>query len=86
MLKEVLVSDKLFIGVDVSAEWIDVAVRGGGPVERIANEAVAIAAWLARLKPDEVGLVAFEPTGGYERILRRELVLARLPARPSASQ
>ena len=79
MLKEVLVSDKLFIGVDVSAEWIDVAVRGGGPVERIANEAVAIAAWLARLKPDEVGLVAFEPTGGYERVLRRELVLARLP-------
>jgi transposase len=72
-------SDKTFIGVDVSAEWIDIAFHGRGAVERIANEAEAIAAWLARLKPDDVALVAFEPTGGYERILRRELVLAGLP-------
>jgi transposase len=78
MLQEARVSDKTFIGVDVSADWIDIAFRGGGTVERIANEAEAIAAWLARLKPDDVALVAFEPTGGYERILRRELVLARL--------
>jgi transposase len=78
MLAEARLSDKMFIGVDVSAEWIDIAFHGGGTVERIANEAGAIAAWLARLKPDEVALVAFEPTGGYERILRRELVAARL--------
>ena len=78
MLKEAWVSDKTFIGVDVSAEWIDIAFHGREAVERIANEAEAIAAWLARLKPDEVGLIAFEPTGGYERPLRRELVLARL--------
>ncbi len=71
-------SGKTFIGVDVSAAWIDIAFHGGGAVERIANEAEAICAWLARLKPDEVALVAFEPTGGYERSLRRELVLARL--------
>jgi transposase len=78
MLEEARLSDKMFIGVDVSAEWIDIAFHGGGTVERIANEAGAIAAWLARLKPDEVALVAFEPTGGYELILRGELVAARL--------
>jgi transposase len=78
MLKEAQVSDKRFIGIDVSAAWIDIAFHGGGTVERIVNEVEAIRAWLARLRPDEVGLVAFEPTGGYERILRRELVAARL--------
>jgi transposase len=79
MLKEARMSGKMFIGMDVSAEWIDIAVRGGGAVERIVNEAKAIAAWLVRLEPAEVARVAFEPTGGYERTLRRELVLARLP-------
>jgi len=44
MLKEAWVSDKTFIGVDVSAEWIDIAFHGRGAVERIANEAEAIAA------------------------------------------
>jgi transposase len=78
MLKEARVSDKRFIGIDVSAAWIDIAFHGGGTVERIVNEAEAIGAWLGRLKPDEVALVAFEPTGGYERTLRRELVAARL--------
>lgn len=71
-------SDKCFIGVDVSAEWIDIAVHGHGTAVRIANQAEAIGAWLGRLKPAEVALVAFEPTGGYERTLRRELVLAGL--------
>jgi transposase len=77
MLQEAWVSDKMFIGVDVSAEWIDVAVRGLGAVTRIANAAEAIGAWLDRLDPAEVALVAFEPTGGYERVLRQQLVLGR---------
>ena len=71
--------DKTFLGVDVAAEWIDVAVHGQGAVARIANAPPAIAAWLAGLVPSQVGLVVFEPTGGYERILRRELALAGLP-------
>lgn len=79
MLPEGLMRDKTYIGVDVSAEWIDVAAHGHGAVRRIANRADAISAWLAALDAPAIGLVAFEPTGGLERILRRELVAAGLP-------
>jgi transposase len=79
MLSEEPMTDKTFLGVDVAADWIDVAVHGQRAVTRIANTPPAVAVWLAGLEPSQVGLVVFEPTGGYERILRRELVLAGLP-------
>jgi transposase len=71
--------DKLFIGVDVSKDWIDIAVHAGGRAARHANTRDAILAWIAALKQRRVGLVAFEPTGGHERVLRRCLVEAELP-------
>jgi transposase len=79
MLREAKMSGKLYFGVDVSSEWIDVAVHGGKSVERLANTAEAIAGWLEPLSASGVGLVAFEPTGGYERGLRRALTQAGLP-------
>lgn len=60
--------NKIFVGVDVSKDWVDVAIAGEPGVVRMANTKDALAAWL-----DQVGaiaLVAFEPTGGYERTLR----------------
>ena len=72
-------SDKVFLGIDVAAEWLDIAVHGRLEVERIANTAEAIGGWLERWTPDRVALVAFEPTGGYERVLRRQLIAAGLP-------
>jgi transposase len=63
--------DKLIIvGVDVSKGWLDAALAGGGRVERLENNAEAIAIWLRRVRPK---LVAFEPTGGYERPLQEAL-------------
>jgi transposase len=76
MLPEMLMLDKKFIGVDVAAEWIDIAVHGHAAVARITNTEAAIGDWAAGLSPAEIGLVAFEPTGGYERILRRALAAA----------
>lgn len=67
---ESAMGDKPIVGVDVSKEWLDLCLAGQAEVERIANEAEGIAAWLNRVRP---GLVAFEPTGGYERELRRTL-------------
>lgn len=61
---------KRIVGVDVAKEWLDLAVAGAGACERIANTAEAIEAWLERVEP---ALVAFEPTGGYERALRDAL-------------
>ena len=68
---------KLFFGVDVSQDWLDIADTGQpGRTRRIDNIPDAIAAWVASLDPARIGLVAFEPTGGLERLLRRALVAA----------
>lgn len=68
------------VGVDVAKGWLDLCRAGQASVERIANEPSAIAAWLERNSP---ALVAFEPTGGYERALRaalaeRQVLFARI--------
>ena len=68
MLGDNLMTDKPIVGVDVSKDWLDLAIVGVGRVERITNSEAAIGRWLRRIKP---GLVAFEPTGGYERALQR---------------
>jgi transposase len=57
-------ADKPVVGVDVAKDWLDMCVAGA--VERIANTAAAVLAWLDRVRP---ALVACEPTGGYERVL-----------------
>ena len=59
-------TDKTIVGIDVSKNWLDVASAGAAGVVRIDNTPAAIAAWLAQARP---ALVAFEPTGGYERTL-----------------
>lgn len=59
-------SDKPIAGVDVSKGWLDVCVGGSSMPVRIDNTSEAIGAWLDSAGP---GLVAFEPTGGYERVL-----------------
>lgn len=66
-------TDKTIVGVDVAKAWIDVAIAGAPKVTRLANTAEAIDVWLDRAQP---AVVAFEPTGGYERRL-----LAALAAR-----
>jgi len=63
--------DKLYIGADVSKDWIDLAIYGQPATRRIRRDRDAIGAWLASLDPASVALVAFEPTGGYERLLRQ---------------
>src|SRR6266404_694965 len=59
-------ADKLIVGIDVSKDWLDLCASNAAGVERIANTRQAVAAWLERVAP---GLIACEPTGGYERTL-----------------
>lgn len=66
MLGENGMASKEVVGVDVSKHWLDIAVAGRGGSERIANTTEAVGAWMDRARP---ALVAFEPTGGYERVL-----------------
>jgi transposase len=68
--------DKLFVGVDVSKDFLDIAIAGERRVERIANTPSGIGAWLEEIDQGSIDLLAFEPTGGYERTLRRALCAA----------
>jgi len=70
---------KIFLGVDVSKATLDIAVSGRPRVVRIRNETQAIEAFLAAFDPEAVALVAYEPTGGYERALDRAAAAAGLP-------
>lgn len=67
-------ADKPVVGVDVAKGWLDVCVAGA--VERIDNTAAAVLSWLDRVRP---GLVACEPTGGYERTLLGVLAERAIP-------
>jgi transposase len=73
--------DKVVVGFDVSKEWIDCAISGTQEAIRIGNDEAAICAFLSKVGP--VCMAAFEPTGGYERLLRRclrrnEIVFVRV--------
>jgi transposase len=79
-------SDKPAVGVDVSKHWLDkhwLDLCCEGKSERIANTSEAIGAWLERIDP---GLVALEPTGGWERVLLaalRERAIAFVRVHPN---
>jgi transposase len=62
-----------FIGIDVSKDWIDVAVYGqAARPQRHANTREGLTACLATLSPWlEDGLVVVEATGGYETAFLR---------------
>jgi transposase len=76
---ELAMDNKLYISIDVSKEWIDVAIHGSRSVHRLANTEAAMTEWIGQLDHSRVGLVCFEPTGGDERVLRRCLSQAKLP-------
>ena len=62
--------DKRVAGFDVSKGWLDASLAGKAGVERLSNTPEAVGTWLEHRRPD---LVAFEPTGGYERVLCQAL-------------
>lgn len=70
MMREGSMVSKTIVGVDVAKGWLDIAVAGVKGTKRIDNKEASILRWLARARPS---LVAFEPTGGYERVLRKAL-------------
>jgi transposase len=68
---------RLFLGFDVAKAEVAVAAVGEaggmGRARRVANTPQALLAFLAEIGPERVALAAFEPTGGYERVLRTAL-------------
>ncbi len=60
-----------WIGIDVSKARLDIAVPGR-PAQRIDNSPAAITDWIDRLEAPN-GVVVFEATGHYDRVLRHML-------------
>ena len=67
-----------WVGIDVSQEWLDVAVWPGGPSFRVGNAATAVVALTARLQALEPRAVVLEATGGVELLAAGELAAAGL--------
>jgi transposase len=68
------------VGIDVSKERLDVAVRPSGERFTVGNDEPGwsqLCKRLAKLKPERIVL---EPTGGYELRVVQALVTAKLPA------
>lgn len=69
----------LICGVDVSSTGLDVRVGRDGVISRFSNDAGGIAKLVAFCQQHQVGLVALEATGGYERLAFAVLWGAGIP-------
>jgi transposase len=68
-----------FVGIDVSKERLDVAVRPSGGCDSFRNDELGIKALVNRLTEIHPALVVLEATGGIERQLTRASASAELP-------
>jgi transposase len=67
------------IGVDISKDFLDVALYPAGDAVRFANDAKGLRALIKWLAPRQVARIVFEATGAYHRLLERTLAKAGLP-------
>lgn len=68
------------VGVDVSKERLDVAVRPGGERFSVGNDEEGCAQLCKRLSKLRPERVVLEPTGGFESRVVQALVRSKLPA------
>ncbi len=77
-----MAQSEVFVGVDVSKAWLDVAVWPGGQAWRVANDRAGRGDLVRRLKRlTGLQAVGFEASGGYEQSLLKALLDGDLPAR-----
>ena len=70
--------DAIVVGIDVSKDRLDVAVRPSGQVFAVARDADGIDGLIARIAPLCPTAVAVEATGGYETVVAASLAAAGL--------
>ena len=70
---------EIFVGVDVSKAWLDVAVHEQTTFFRVKNSDQGIAELVKWLQESEPALVVLEATGGFERMVALELAHADVP-------
>lgn len=69
----------MYVGIDVSKERLDVALRPAAEAWQVANDAAGIADVCARLTQSAPALIVLEATGGYESAAVAALGAAGLP-------
>lgn len=69
----------IFVGIDVSKTWLDIAVHASEETWRAGNDDKGITRLIMRLKALEPALIVLEATGGFEMQLVAELAHAKLP-------
>ena len=70
---------EVYVGVDVSKERLDVALRPSGEFFSEANDKPAVSRLVKRLQPLDCTRVVVEATGGYESLMVAGLLAAGLP-------
>ena len=69
----------VFIGIDVSKAWVDVAVRPTGEAWRVNQDQAGVEALVLRLQAMSPQCIVMEATGGYEAPIAAALGAAGLP-------
>jgi len=70
---------EIFVGIDISKAWLDIAVHEREEAFRAGNEDGGIADLVRRMKVLKPTLIVVEPTGGFEKLVVAELTHAGLP-------
>lgn len=71
--------DTIIVGIDVSKDKLDIAIRPSGEVFGAGRNAAGLDTVIARLAPLAPALVAVEATGGFETVVAASLAAAGLP-------
>jgi transposase len=71
--------DAIYVGIDVSKDRLDVAIRPGGESFAVSRNGAGIDDLVERLKPLSIHRVAIEATGGFETVVAAGLAGAGLP-------
>lgn len=69
----------MIVGVDVSKDYLDVALGRNGEPFRITNDSVGFDELVKRLQGLDVKLVVMEASGGYEQACAAHLIIAKVP-------
>jgi transposase len=70
---------RMVVGIDVSKDRLDIAVRPSGERFAVPRDAAGLDALIARLAPLAPAAVAVEATGGFETVVAASLGAAGLP-------
>jgi transposase len=71
--------DNIIVGIDVSKDRLDVALRPSGEVFAVERNALGLERLVVRLRELSPRIVALEATGGFEVIVAAALAAAELP-------